>query len=560
MTYCVVPGCLNPQNPDEAKVCQSCGSELLLRSRYRPIQAIAQGGMGRTFLAVDEDLPSKPRCVIKQLYLQQGSTNHLPKVVQLFHQEASRLDSLGQHPQIPSLFAHFEQANFQPANFPAKFEQAKFEQANLKQNCWLYLVQEWIEGQTLAAELQAYGSFSEAKIVQLLRDLLPVLKFVHQNQVIHRDIKPANIIRRQSREDFLKESNLVETASRGELVLIDFGIAKLFTGNALLQTGTIIGTPAYMAPEQSRGKALPASDLYSLGVTCIHLLTGVSPNNLYDANNDCWAWRDRLPGNKTVSQTLANILDKLLQSPVSQRYKSAAEVLKALQTPSRSGAIAISGATVSRKSGAAKSGAAKSGAAKSGARKSGAARSLVPRKQRPVTKAINGKALSFFWSKLLPWQKQPKTNDLLDSEVGLDYSKLRDLLAARKWKEADEETRSMLCRALGKYPRAYIYTDEIGKLPCADLQTIDRLWVKYSEARFGFSVQALIYESSGEDYGSFCDRIGWLTYNPNSRESWLKFKRSAPVGHLPSRSWAGGMKWWLHAGAMAARLRECNIS
>ena len=130
MTYCVVPECLNPQNPDGAKVCQSCGSQLLLRSRYRPIQAIAQGGMGRTFLAVDEDIPSKPRCVVKQLYLQQGPASKFPKAVQLFHQEASRLDSLGQHPQIPSLLAHFEQAHFEPAHS---------ESAHSQQNLWLSL-------------------------------------------------------------------------------------------------------------------------------------------------------------------------------------------------------------------------------------------------------------------------------------------------------------------------------------------------------------------------------------------------------------------------------------
>lgn len=530
MTYCVVPGCLNPQNPDGANVCQSCGSQLVLGSRYRPLSAIAQGGMGRTFLAVDEDIPSKPQCVVKQLYLQQGPASSFPKAVQLFHQEASRLDSLGQHPQIPSLLAHFEE------------------------NRWLYLVQELIEGPTLAAELKESGPFPEARILQLLRDLLPVLKFVHQNQVIHRDIKPANIIRRQSGEDSLNGSNLVESRSlgsgdigsanissvnialRGELVLIDFGIAKLFSANAALQTGTIIGTPAYMAPEQSRGKALPASDLYSLGVTCIHLLTGVSPRNLYDPSNDCWAWRQHLPGNKTTSQTLANVLDRLLQSAVSKRYKSAAEVLKALQPRSPAGALAISGAA-----------------------SSGAARSLAPRRSGAASKAIGGLSFNPFWSRIFPWQKQPKTNDVLNSEVGIDYSRLRDLLAARKWKQADEETRTLLCRALGKYPRAYIYTDEIGKLPCADLETIDRLWVKYSEARFGFSVQALIYESAGEDYGSFCDRVGWLTYNSNSRESGLQFKRSAPVGHLPYRSWAGSMQWWRHAGAMAARLRECNI-
>ncbi len=108
MSYCVIPGCLTPQNPDPAKFCLSCGSKLWLKERYRPIQPIGRGGFGRTFLAVDEDIPSKPRCVIKQLYIQNPNSGVSKKATELFHQEAVRLDELGMHSQIPTLLAHFE--------------------------------------------------------------------------------------------------------------------------------------------------------------------------------------------------------------------------------------------------------------------------------------------------------------------------------------------------------------------------------------------------------------------------------------------------------------------
>src|SRR3712207_1937199 len=109
MSYCVTPGCLAPQNPDSAQFCHSCGSKLWLKERYCPIQPIGCGGFGRTFLAVDEDIPSKPRCVIKQFYHQSSGGLVSKKAVELFHQEAERLDELGKHPQIPTLLAHFEQ-------------------------------------------------------------------------------------------------------------------------------------------------------------------------------------------------------------------------------------------------------------------------------------------------------------------------------------------------------------------------------------------------------------------------------------------------------------------
>jgi serine/threonine protein kinase len=292
MSYCLNPACRNPQNPSDTKFCLTCGTKLLLKDRYRAIKPIGQGGFGRTFLAVDEDKPSKPRCVIKQFYPQAQGTSTVKKAVELFNQEAMRLDELGKHPQIPELLAYFTQDDRQ------------------------YLVQEFIDGQNLAQELAQVGGFSESQIRQLLNDLLSVLQFVHSQQVIHRDIKPENIIRR-SRDR--------------KLVLVDFGASKVATANALNQTGTSIGSPEYVAPEQARGRASFASDIYSLGVTCIHLLTQRSPFDLYDINEDAWIWRQYLTSK--VSDSLGKILDKMLQTAPSRRYQSAEEVLKDL-TPS----------------------------------------------------------------------------------------------------------------------------------------------------------------------------------------------------------------------------------
>lgn len=294
MSYCLNAYCPNPQNPGVAIFCVSCGTKLLLKDRYRAIKPIGQGGFGKTFLAVDEDKPSKPPCVIKQFFpLVQGASN-LQKASELFNQEAIQLDELGQHPQIPDLLAYFTLDNQQ------------------------YLVQEFIDGKTLSQELAQNGAFNETQVKQFLSDLLPILQFVHSHQVIHRDIKPDNIIRRKSDR---------------KLFLVDFGASKTASGTALQKTGTSIGSPEYVAPEQTKGRAVFASDIYSLGVTCIHLLTGMSPFDLYDMNQDAWVWRQFIKN--PVSQHMGQILDKMLETAMNRRYQSAAEVIKNLnvQTP-----------------------------------------------------------------------------------------------------------------------------------------------------------------------------------------------------------------------------------
>ncbi|MBL1174615.1 protein kinase domain-containing protein [Pantanalinema sp. GBBB05] len=317
MTCCLNPDCQQPQNPDDAEFCLHCGAKLtpLLRNRYRVVRPIGQGGFGKTYLALDEDR-LKSRCVIKQFSPQvQGGSKSIDKAVQLFEQEAVRLHELGEHPQIPTLLAYFEQ------------EQR------------LYLVQQFIEGQTLLQELLYQGSFSEQRIREVLVGVLPVLKFVHDHQVIHRDITPSNVIRRKA---------------DNKLVLIDFGVAKLLSTATASLPGTKIGTEGYAPMEQIRsGRAFPASDIYSLGATCIFLMTQTKPDDLYDPLEGRWLWRDRLMqrGGK-ISESIAQILDKMLKDLVSERYQSADAVMRDLRQalsrpPATSNPSMFSGVTAS---------------------------------------------------------------------------------------------------------------------------------------------------------------------------------------------------------------------
>ncbi|MBD2178492.1 GUN4 domain-containing protein [Pseudanabaena sp. FACHB-1998] len=298
MPYCLNPQCQKPNNPETGRFCMNCGKNLQLKGLYEAIALIGQGGMGRTFRGRDLGRLGQP-CAIKQ-FLPQFADSQLPdsklmtKAIALFESEANQLKELGSHPQIPELIAYFEE-----------------------DGCW-YLVQELIEGENLYNELQRQGVFSEAKIYQLLAEILPVLQFIHDRQVIHRDIKPDNIIRKKGKRKKGKMS----------LVLVDFGAAKVFKSNTA-RTGTLIGSAEYIAPEQTRGKAVIQSDLYSLGVTCIHLLTGISPFDLYDDASDRWIWREKLPN--AISTQLAKMVDQLLAKAIVNRYQSAEEVLKDLQ-------------------------------------------------------------------------------------------------------------------------------------------------------------------------------------------------------------------------------------
>jgi serine/threonine-protein kinase len=214
----------------------------------------------------------------------------------MFEREATVLEDLGTHPQIPDLLAYFEVQSGQDEFF--------------------YLVQEFVDGLTLEQLVEQHGAIAESDVLEIMQSLLPVLTFIHDKGSIHRDIKPANIMIRKSDQIYF---------------LLDFGAVKQVAGGAQGQKSTGIFTPGYGAPEQMRGDTVfPATDLYAFAVTCLYLLTGKEPEELFDVNYNRWTW-DRFV---KLSPNLNNVLHKMLETAPSDRYNSAAAVLQAIDQKS----------------------------------------------------------------------------------------------------------------------------------------------------------------------------------------------------------------------------------
>jgi WD40 repeat protein len=281
---CVNPACRSPYD-QAGQFCAACGAELVLAQRYRAVRLLGQGSSGRTFLAQAHSLAqavSQP-CVIKQL-----------AAYPLFPEWPG-----ASHPQLPQQLDQFVHAD----------------------RC--YWVQEYIPGPNLATRLASKGRFTAAEIWQLLASLLPAIATIHATGMIHGDIKPENIIDRSPLLAPLP-SALTQTSSKSALILPVSATALLGSSQFMLVDRAAIwpglsqpasGSPVYAAPEQLCGQAEFVSDLYSLGVTCIHLLTGVPPFSLFDFVEQRWAWRHDWPvDEQTTWEKLAELLDRLIAS------------------------------------------------------------------------------------------------------------------------------------------------------------------------------------------------------------------------------------------------------
>ncbi len=256
---------------------------------------MGSGGFGETFLAEDTQMPSQRLCVIKQLKPIENNPQIYQLVQERFAREAAILEELGGvSEQIPTLYAYF--------SLEEKF----------------YLVQEWVEGDTLTGKVQQQGLFNENSVRQILSNLLPVLNFVHSKRIVHRDIKPDNIILRHD----------------GKPVLIDFGavretMATIVNSQGSLTRSIIIGTPGYMPSEQAAGRAVYSSDLYSLGLTMIYLLTGKSPQQLEtDSNTGEIIWKS----DAGITASLKTVIDRAIAFHPRERFSTVLEMLQALQT------------------------------------------------------------------------------------------------------------------------------------------------------------------------------------------------------------------------------------
>jgi serine/threonine protein kinase len=263
----------------------------ILGSRYQVLEYIAEGGFGKTYLAEDTQLPGKDLCIVKQLAPSFNSPKLLEIARRLFKTEATALHSLGHHPQIPELLAYFEEAE-------------KF-----------YLVQQYIAGQTLEQKLKLHQPWSATQVIELLRDCLNVLRFIHDKGVIHRDLKPANLILRNT---------------DNKIVLVDFGSVKnILQGQGSLEQLTVaVGTQGYMPIEQARGKPNSTSDLYALGAIGIQALTGIKPLDLDEDENGEIIWSHLVD----TTPELRQILTKMTRYSYRERYQSAQLVLDALNS------------------------------------------------------------------------------------------------------------------------------------------------------------------------------------------------------------------------------------
>lgn len=292
-------------NPSSNRFCQKCGQKLplaigqTLDKRYRIVSHLGQGGFGRTYLA--EALHRfNELCVLKEFAPQVQAATELQKAKELFEREAGALHKL-RHPQLPGFWELF--------------------QADMGGGVGcLFLVQDYIEGQTYFDLFKSGKRLRETEVTQFLCQMLPLLSYIHSQGVIHRDISPDNIILKNS--DYLP-------------VLIDFGGVKQVAVTAVSKftnlgaVETRLGKKGYAPAEQLRqGQVFVNSDLYSLAVTALVLVTGKEPSALYDSYQGNWRWGNDI----SVTPQLEAVLKKMLAHKPGDRFAYAADVLQALQS------------------------------------------------------------------------------------------------------------------------------------------------------------------------------------------------------------------------------------
>ena len=283
---------------------QPLNNNALLKGRYQITDRLGGGGFGKTYLAQDTQRPRNPLCVVKQLSPAERNPGYLKIATRLFNSEASILETLGKHQQIPQLLAFFEQ------------------------NQEFYLIQEYIEGHTLTQELAPGECCSYDQVINILKEVLQVLVFVHSYNVIHRDIKPDNLIRRT--EDH-------------KIVLIDFGGVKQIQPQQQTPENLTIGfgTSGYAPGEQLNGMPRLNSDIYALGIIAIQALTGITPKDFRRHGNTgliviantsssdegtLQNWQ-RI-ANINDNDELVKVLNKMVHLDFTQRYQSVQEVLE----------------------------------------------------------------------------------------------------------------------------------------------------------------------------------------------------------------------------------------
>jgi serine/threonine protein kinase len=265
-------------------------NHLLLKQRYQVQETLGQGSFGITYRALDWE--TNQSCVIKCLSLTQAESW---ETVELFEREARILAHLN-HPRIPKFVDSFK--------------------VETEQDVKIYLVQEYIEGKSLAQWIQEGKHFTEKEVLTMALDVTKILEYLHgfSPPIIHRDIKPGNIVLTPD-----KKVSLIDFGAVRDKILHD----KMRHGGG----STIVGTYGYMPLEQFEGRAVPASDLYSLGATLIYVLSHKEPGQMGKEG-----MRLDFRPHVHISRDFARVLEKMIEPDWEKRYQTVSRLREKLET------------------------------------------------------------------------------------------------------------------------------------------------------------------------------------------------------------------------------------
>ncbi|MFM2061939.1 MAG: hypothetical protein RLZZ507_1609 [Cyanobacteriota bacterium] len=460
----------------------------LQNGQYIIKKVIGGGGFGETYLAEDTGLDRL--VVIKTLNREQREKPDFEERQNRFKAEAKSLAKC-EHPHIVKVYTNFEE----------DIDKYKLHA----------IVMEYIEGDDLEKYTEEYtaenGYLSETEALSYIDQIGQALEVVHERGLLHRDVKPNNILLRQKTK---------------EAVLIDFGLAREFQPGKI-KSMTASKTEGYAPIEQyeRRGDFGYYTDVYALAATLYTLLTLRVPIPAnYRAEDDVILQPPQKYNQNISDKVNAAILKGMELEPQNrpQTVREFRELLGLLTTNNQEKEDYDDNFDLD-------------------AFKSAFGSSSFDSLNEDDD--ISYLEEEFYEDDVEVINEENQEIEL-KSDVGMDYRKLQNYLKAGKWKEADEETRRVMLAVAKREEEGWLYSKHIDNFPCADLRTIDQLWVKYSDGKFGFSVQKRIYQGLGgtREYNSdiwqkFGDKVGWRKGGERLYYKNITFDIKAPEGHLP---------------------------
>jgi len=280
----------------------------VLRDRYQLQEQLGHNAGRQTWLAMDTQASPPTAVVVKLLaFNPQMQWDEL----KLFQREAQVLKNLN-HPRIPKYLDYFSVDDVEAGLEASSIDNENSDKSSVTGLPWFALVQEYIPGNSLKQLLEQGKRFNENQVRHFAEDLLKILIDLHELSppVLHRDIKPSNLILGKNNQIYLVDFGAVQDKAKAEGV-----------------TFTVVGTSGYAPPEQLWGKAVPASDLYALGATLVHLLTGIPPSQLPQQRMRI-KFRDKVK----IEPNFAHWIEQLIQPAPEKRLSTARQAFSSLQS------------------------------------------------------------------------------------------------------------------------------------------------------------------------------------------------------------------------------------